>query len=122
MDSEPAFVNTQSTDPKALCERFCTQLHLGFKISSISQEIVDEADKAGLLGGRSPLSIAAACIYMASYLVGQPKTAKEISAVAGVSDGTIRNAYKLIYPKRELLVKPSWIADGKGDIKALPAA
>jgi len=88
----------------------------------MSQDIVDKADKNGLLGGRSPLSIAACSIYIASHFVGQPKTAKEISDVAGVSDGTIRNAYKLIYPKRELLIEPSWIADGKGDIKALPPA
>ena len=54
----------------------------------------------GDLAGRSPLSVAAACIYMASYLLGKPKTPKEISMVAGVSDGTIRTAYKYLYQER----------------------
>ena len=80
-------------------------------------------DKVGSLAGRSPLSIAAACIYMASHLMGQPKSPKDISAVAGVSDGTIRNAYKLIFPKREKLIDPEWLESGKGgDIRALPPA
>ena len=59
---------------------------------------------------------------MASHLMGQPKTPKDISAVAGVSDGTIRNAYKLVYPKREELIDPSWLGEGKGDVALLPTA
>ena len=76
----------------------------------------------GALAGRSPLSVAAACIYMASYLTKQGKTAKEISAVAGVSDGTIRTAYKFLYLEREKLVRPEWLQNGKGDMKNLPVS
>ena len=54
--------------------------------------------------------------------MGQPKSPKEISNVAGVSDGTIRTAYKLMYPMREQLIDSEWLVDGKGDIAALPAA
>ena len=54
--------------------------------------------------------------------MGQPKSPKEISAIAGVSDGTIRTAYKLMYPMREQLIDSEWLADGKGDISALPVA
>ncbi|KAL9095545.1 MAG: hypothetical protein Q9163_006505 [Psora crenata] len=115
-----------STDPKELCERFCNQLRLSFQITKVSQEIAEKMDKGGMLAGRSPLSIAAACIYTASHLMGESKTAKDISAVAGVSDGTIRNAYKLIYPKREKLINPEWVEKGKGgifgDMKNLPTA
>ncbi len=76
----------------------------------------------GDLAGRSPLSIAAACIYMASHLLGKGKTPKEISGIAGVSDGTIRTAYKYLYQERERLIEPGWIADGKGDMNNLPPA
>ena len=54
--------------------------------------------------------------------MGQPKSPKEISGVAGVSDGTIRTAYKLMYPMREQLIDPEWIREGKGDMEALPTA
>ena len=74
----------------------------------------------GALAGRSPLSAAGACIYMVSYLMKQPKTAKEIAAVAGVSDGTIRTAYKFLYAKKDQLIDPDWVKDGKGDMKLLP--
>ena len=116
------YATTQSTDPKYYCGRFCNKLNLPYRISSISTEIAVRTDKLGSLAGRSPLSIAAACIYMASYLMGQPKTPKEIAKVAGVSDGTIRHSYKLIYPKRQELVDIEWIGEGQGDISALPLA
>lgn len=74
----------------------------------------------GDLAGRSPLSVAAACIYMASYLLGSPKSPKEIAAVAGVSDGTIRTAYKYLYGEREKIIEPEWIANGKGNMANLP--
>lgn len=76
--------------------------------------------RVGALAGRSPLSAAAACIYMVSYMMKQPKTAKEIAVVAGVSDGTIRTSYKFLYAEREKLIDPEWIKDGKGDLKLLP--
>lgn len=122
--SASLYESVQSTDPKELCERYCNQLRLSFQITKVSQEIADRMDRGGMLAGRSPLSIAAACIYTASHLMGQPKTAKDISFVAGVSDGTIRNAYKLIYPEREALIAPEWLEKGKGglvgDMNKLP--
>ena len=103
-----------------LCDRYCSQLNLHYSITILSKAIAVKTDKVGSLAGRSPLSIAAACIYMASHLLGEPKTPKEISAVAGVSDGTIRNAYKLIYPKREELIDAKYVEEGKADLKSLP--
>lgn len=88
----------------------------------MSQEFAGKMDGIGSLAGRSPLSIAGACIYMASHLMGQPKSAKDISAVAGVSDGTIRHAYKLIYPDREKFIDPKWFQDGKSNMSKLPSA
>lgn len=88
----------------------------------LSQELATRMQSGGSLAGRSPLSVASACIYMASYLLGTGKSAKEISAVAGVSDGTIRTAYKLIYPERENLVNPKWFEENRVDLKRLPVA
>lgn len=58
---------------------------------------------------------------MASHLMGQPKSPKEIASVAGVSDGTIRTAYKLLYAEKDKLIDPKWLEDGKGDLKKLPS-
>jgi len=53
--------------------------------------------------------------------MADPKSPREISQVAEVSDGTIRTAYKLVYPDRENWVKKEWLDKG-GDINLLPQA
>ncbi|KAH0542692.1 hypothetical protein FGG08_002925 [Glutinoglossum americanum] len=120
VSGENNYTNTMSTNPKELCVRFCSHLGLTAVCTMVSQGVAEKMTAIGALAGRSPLSAAAACIYLTSYLMKQGKTAKEISAVAGVSDGTIRTAYKILYEHREKLVDPEWIKDGKGDMKLLP--
>ncbi len=117
------YQTTTSTNARDLCVRYCNQLGLkSQQFVKVSQGLADKMSTVGDLAGRSPLSVAAACIYMASYLLGKGKTAKEISQVAGVSDGTIRTAYKYLYQERERLIEPEWIADGKGKIENLPTS
>lgn len=86
----------------------------------VSQQLADKLTSNGSLAGRSPLSVAAACIYFVSHLLRQGKSPKDISLVAGVSDGTIRTAYKLLEAEKEKIIDSDWIKDGKGDIKLLP--
>ena len=113
---------TKSTGAKELCERYCSLLRLSFECIKMSQAIAEKVEKIGSLDGRSPISVAAACIYMASALLQDPRTAKDISVQAGVSDGTIRTAYKLIHPEIEKVIDPEWIKSGKVDLKNLPPA
>lgn len=117
------YQTTTSTNAKDLCLRYCSLLGLkNQQFVKVSQGLADKMSTVGDLAGRSPLSVAAACIYMASYLLGKPKTAKEISQVAGVSDGTIRTAYKYLYQDRERLIEPQWIEGGKGNMDNLPVS
>ncbi|EEQ27899.1 transcription initiation factor IIB [Microsporum canis] len=119
-DPNDAYTGTTSTKPSDLCNRFCNLLDLPFQVTNVSSMLADRVTSMGDLAGRSPLSIVAASIYMASFLMGHGKTAKEISGVAHVSDGTIRGAYKQLYAERERLIDPAWIKDGKGDMSKLP--
>ena len=112
---------TKSTGAKDLCERFCSLLNLPYECTKMAQAIAEKMEKLGSLAGRSPISVAAACIYIASHLLKDGRNAKEISLKAGVSDGTIRTAYKLIYPEIEKqLIDPEWVKSGKVDLKNLP--
>ncbi|KAL9107486.1 MAG: hypothetical protein Q9227_007587 [Pyrenula ochraceoflavens] len=108
--------STAGTQPTELFGRFCNMLNLPHHVAITSHRLAEKADD--VLAGRSPLSIVSACIYFISNLIGRGKSAKEISKVAKVSDGTIRNAYKLLYKRREELVEADW----KGDIANLPSA
>ncbi|KAI9730816.1 MAG: transcription initiation factor IIB [Cirrosporium novae-zelandiae] len=115
------YQSTHSTTAADLIARYSSSLGLSHRVGVVSEDLARKASSVGALAGRSPVSTAAACIYMISYLYGQGKTPKEIAANAGVSDGTIRTAYKFLYAEREQLIDPNWLGDGKGDMKNLPS-
>jgi len=117
-----SFETSVSTRPRELCARFCNMLGLGYQILKVAEELADKTATVETLAGRSPLSTASACIFMASYLMGEPKNAKQVSTVAKVSDGTIRTAYKFLYAERDKLINPDWLGKDKGDMNRLPTA
>jgi len=49
--------------------------------------------------GKSPLSIAAAAIYISTLALDVKKTRVEISEIAGVAAGTILQAYRIMLPR-----------------------
>lgn len=112
---------TESGKAPDMCRRFCSQLGLSTKISFVAEEVSRRMSEQGSLAGRSPLSIAAVCIYMVSAAMGDPRTAKKTGEICGVSDGTIRTAYKGIYADREQLFESGWLESKGGDMAKLPA-
>ena len=83
--------------------RFCSNLQLSNVIQKAATHIARKAVEVDLVPGRSPISVAAAAIYMASQASEDRKTAKEIGDIAGVAEVTIRQSYKLMYPKAAAL-------------------
>jgi len=79
----------KTTPPTKACDlmiRYCSKLHLSEDCTMIAQELSSNPDFLGALAGRSASSGAAACIFLVSHLMKQPKSAKEIGQVAGLSD------------------------------------
>ena len=105
-----------------MSNRFCSKLGLPYPCPVVAEELAERVSHQGLLVGRSPLSVAAACIYMAAHLMGHPKSPKEVGTMCGVSDGTIRTSYKHLYEAREKLVLQEWTTVRNGDMRRLPAA
>ncbi|CAG0916138.1 unnamed protein product [Notodromas monacha] len=68
-------------------------------VQRAATHIAKKAGELDIVPGRSPISVAAAAIYMASQASEDKKTPKEIGDVAGVADVTIKQAYKLMYPR-----------------------
>ncbi|RYP04756.1 hypothetical protein DL765_010074 [Monosporascus sp. GIB2] len=110
MHSLNKYENTNSTSAPQLCARYCS--NLGFinthQMEKVSRALAEKSAAVKDLAGRSPLSVAAACIYMASHLMGDPRTSREIAGVAGVSDGTIKTAYRFLYHARNTLIEEAW--------------
>ena len=68
-------------------------------VQLVASHIGRGAMELDIVPGRSPLSVAAAAIYMASNASEKKLSKKEIRDVAGVSDVTIGKLYELMYPR-----------------------
>ncbi|KAK4493844.1 hypothetical protein PRZ48_015029 [Zasmidium cellare] len=113
------YKGSTTADPKDLCYRYCSMLDMQNQTTNVAVALAEQMTTTGALAGRSPLSSAAACIYMAGHLMGEPKNAKEIQSVARVSDSTIRHAYKLLWQDRDKLITEEIIGRG-ADPEKLP--
>ncbi|XP_063359109.1 transcription initiation factor IIB-like [Cydia amplana] len=78
--------------------RFCSNLGLPNSVQRAATHIARKAGELDIVSGRSPISVAAAAIYMASQASEDKRSQKEIGYIAGVADVTIRQSYKLMYP------------------------
>lgn len=67
-------------------------------VQRAATHIARKAVECDIVPGRSPISVAAAAIYMASQASEQKRSQKDIGDIAGVADVTIRQSYKLMYP------------------------
>ncbi|KAK4705913.1 transcription initiation factor TFIIB, partial [Phenoliferia sp. Uapishka_3] len=88
--------------------RYCNHLGLPVPVQRAAVFVVTRVGEEGVLAGRSPITVAAACILFATSLWGIPAKAKDIAQVAGVQDSTIRTSYKFLYAVKEKLVDEKW--------------
>lgn len=103
-----------------LVGRFCNHLGLEMYVLRATEEVAGRVRDLGVLAGRSPVTVAAACIYFTTQLFGDQKSAKRISSAAGVSDVTIKNSYKELLKKRSEIVTGEMLSkDGRMDLSRL---
>lgn len=74
--------------------KFSNQLAMQGKVEEIANKILSVATELRLTSGKGPTGIAAAASYVASVLVGEKRTQREIAEIAKVTEVTIRNRYK----------------------------
>jgi transcription initiation factor TFIIB len=89
-------LNLKPTTPYSYVAQFCSKLELDKQAIVKSEEIVRKSIELGISSGKGPTGVAAASIYIASVMLGKPRTQKEIARVSGVTEVTIRNRYKEI--------------------------
>lgn len=80
--------------PADYIPRFVSELGMSANVEVRAIEIIHQLKVKGLTSGKGPTGIAAAAIYIASVLLCEKKTQKEVAEVAGVTEVTIRNRYK----------------------------
>ncbi|KMT15050.1 hypothetical protein BVRB_3g061720 [Beta vulgaris subsp. vulgaris] len=95
--------------------RFCSNLGMNNQAMKAAQEAVQKSEEIDIR--RSPISIAAAVIYIITQLSEEKKPLRDISLATGVAEGTIRNAYKDLHPHISKII-PTWYAK-EDDLKNL---
>ncbi|KAI4386536.1 hypothetical protein MLD38_004463 [Melastoma candidum] len=95
--------------------RFCSNVGMNHQAVKAAQEAVKKSEEFDIR--RSPISIAAAVIYIITQLSDDKKPLRDISLATGVAEGTIRNSFKDIYPHISKII-PSWYAKEE-DLKNL---
>jgi transcription initiation factor TFIIB len=80
-------------NPIDFVPRFCSYLRLSDRVQAKAIQILKEAEKKEVTAGKGPTGVAAAAIYIASVLCGERRTQREVSAVAGITEVTIRTRY-----------------------------
>lgn len=111
---------TTQTSAEDLIRRFCSHLGLNTQVTNAAEHIARRCKEVGVLQGRSPMTIAATVIYMAALVFGADLAPSKIAEKTGVSDGTIKTSYKVMYEEKEKLIDPYWVESGKVKLENIP--
>jgi transcription initiation factor TFIIB len=100
---------TGPIDPREYLARFASDLDLPTTIERRARELVDEAAKRGLVAGKNPGGVAAACLYTAAREEGHSLTQQAAADAADVTPVTLRSTYYALTGRGE-----AGDADGTG--------
>ena len=96
---EHCLIPTRLNQLEELCVQCSNELALSEDVRVLCSKIAGSIQAGHYLAGRSPLSIVAVSLYIASHLVSSGTTIRQISEISGISEGTIRRVYRRVYPK-----------------------
>jgi transcription initiation factor TFIIB len=85
---------TGPIDPTEYLARFASQLDLPHEIEARARELVAEGRDRGVISGRNPGGVAAACLYTAATETGHGLTQQAAAEVADVTPVTLRATYQ----------------------------
>lgn len=91
-------------DPRIFVPSIVSNLGLSQRVHVLSSKIIENLKKYGLTEGKDPAGIAAAVVYIASIVLDEKKTQKEVAKAANVTEVTIRNRYRDIIDKVYIMV------------------
>jgi transcription initiation factor TFIIB len=85
--------------------RLTNHLNLSGEAEIVGVKIIRAAKEMRLTSGRGPLGMAAAATYLASVIIADRRTQREVAEAAGVTEVTIRNRYKELINLLEVTMK-----------------
>jgi len=99
---QPLFENpVQKISIDAYISRFASNLGLDNDVQKASLQLANKVMDLGVLAGKSPISLVSACLFYISSMSKVPVSAKDIAETAGCTEGTLKNAYRILYTNRK---------------------
>ena len=88
-------LNLRTPAPRAQLRvpKIASEVELGEETQRMAIEILGEAERLKITGGKAPMGMAAAALYLACMMNGETRTQKMLAEAAGVTEVTIRNRY-----------------------------
>ena len=87
-------LSEKSNDPNIYIPKICSTLRVNQDINELARNIIDKFKKSANLSGFKLKGIAAAGVYIACRLNHIPKSQKEVSNAANITDCTLRSRVK----------------------------
>jgi transcription initiation factor TFIIB len=84
--------------------KLCNELALHGKVEGVTYKIVKASRKLRLTSGRGAKGVAAAASYLASTVVGERRTQREVAEAMDITEVTIRNRYKEMMEKLLIVI------------------
>jgi transcription initiation factor TFIIB len=82
--------------------KVANKANLSEKTKRQAAEIMNNVTKREISTGKNPMGLAASVLYMSSIKTGENATQTNLSNAAGVSEVTLRAAYKVLMNTLEL--------------------
>ena len=102
-------LNLRTPVPKAKLRvpKIASEVKLSENTQRKAIDILGEAERLKITGGKDPMGLAAAALYLACVMNGENRTQKMLAEASGVTEVTIRNRYKDLKRLLDLdMVKP----------------
>lgn len=98
-------IKLNPTNPLDYVNKFASKLKLSPKTQSKAIRLIGQMTKKGLVSGLSPLSVAAATLYIASQQEKEKRTQRAFAEVSGVTETTLRNRCKDLCKSLKIKIK-----------------
>lgn len=81
-------------DPEDFIPRFAEEIGLTGETQARARQLIEDSRSEDLISGRSPDSVVASALYLASILEGEELTQKEVAETVDVTEVTVRKGYR----------------------------
>lgn len=98
-------IKVMPVNPISFIAKFGSELNLSQKTQTKAVRFIEKAMKQGITSGKSPNSIAAAALYVASLLNKERRTQLKFAETAKITEVTLRNRFNELIKQLKIKVK-----------------